>query len=114
MEKKLITDAARELRTRQTEAEKILWFKIRDKQFHGIKFRRQEPIGNFIADFVCYEKKLILEIDGQPHKETSTKINDSQRTKWLKEQGFKVLRFWNSEIQNDIESVLEKIQNSLR
>lgn len=105
-----MTGAARELRARQTEAEKILWFKLRDKQFNGIKFRRQEPIGNYIVDFVSFEKKLILEIDGNPHKEISTKTYDNQRTLWLQEEGFRVLRFWNSDILNNVETVLEKIK----
>ncbi len=109
MEKNPITEAARELRARQTEAERILWFKLRDNHLHGDKFRRQEPIGNFIVDFVCYEKKLILEIDGNPHKEASTKINDNKRTEWLHQQGYEVLRFWNNEILNDITSVMKKI-----
>jgi very-short-patch-repair endonuclease len=109
-----MTGPARALRARQTEAERVLWFKLRDNQFYGIKFRRQEPIGNYIVDFVCFEKKLILEIDGNPHKETSTKRNDNQRTLWLQEEGFKVLRFWNSEVLDDVEGVLEKIKNLLR
>jgi very-short-patch-repair endonuclease len=109
MDNNIITGAARELRTRQTEAERIIWYKLRDKQLCGIKFRRQEPIGNYIVDFVSFDKKLILEIDGSPHKKTLTKINDNRRTLWLQEQGFKVLRFWNSDILNDIEDVLKKI-----
>jgi 5-methyltetrahydrofolate--homocysteine methyltransferase len=99
---------------KQTEAEKRLWFKLRDKQLYGIKFRRQEPVGKYIVDFVCFEKKLIIEIDGNPHKETEVKTNDNQRTIWLKEQGFRVLRFWNGDITNNLESVLKKINNSLK
>jgi very-short-patch-repair endonuclease len=109
-----LTNAARELRTKQTEAERILWFKLRDKQFDKTKFRRQEPIGNYIVDFVCFEKKLIIEIDGNPHKETRTKINDNQRTLWLQGEGFRILRFWNSEVRNNIEGVLGKIKKSLK
>jgi 5-methyltetrahydrofolate--homocysteine methyltransferase len=80
----LISEAAKELRQRQTEAEKILWFKLRDKQLNKVKFRRQEPVGNYIVDFVNYENKLIIEIDGSPHKKTTVKTNDIQRTLWLK------------------------------
>src|SRR4030042_4329547 len=109
-----MTGAARELRTRQTEAEKILWSRLRDKHYYGIKFRRQEPIGNYIVDFVCFEKKLILEIDGNPHKETWVKINDNQRALWLQGEGFRILRFWNSEVLNNVEGVLGKIKKALK
>jgi len=110
----LIAEAARELRQRQTEAEKILWFRLRDRQLCGVKFRRQEPIGNYIVDFVSFEKKLILEIDGNPHKEIETKINDNQRTLWLQGEGFRVLRFWNADILSDLGKVIEKIKENLK
>lgn len=110
----LIAEAARELRKRQTEAEKILWFKLRDKQLCGVKFRRQEPIGNYIVDFVSFENKLILEVDGNPHKEIETRTNDYQRMLWLKGEGFRVLRFWNGDILNNVGGVLEKITDNLR
>jgi very-short-patch-repair endonuclease len=109
----LIAEAARELRQRQTEAEKLLWARLRDRQLCGVKFRRQEPIGNYIVDFVSFETKLILEIDGNPHKEMETKINDNQRTLWLQGEGFRVLRFWNADILNDVKGVLEKIKGNL-
>jgi very-short-patch-repair endonuclease len=109
----LIAEAAKELRQRQTEAEKILWFRLRDRQLCGVKFRRQEPIGNYIVDFVSFETKLILEIDGNPHREMETKINDNQRTSWLQGEGFRVLRFWNADILNDVKGVLEKIKDNL-
>ena len=105
--------AARELRQKQTEAEKRLWFKLRDKQACGIKFRRQEPIGAYIVDFVNFDYKMIVEIDGSPHNKTETKINDGYRTQWLQSEGFKVLRFWNSEILNDINGTVEKIKDIL-
>jgi very-short-patch-repair endonuclease len=110
----LIIEAAKKLRQRQTEAEKMLWFRLRDKQLCGLKFRRQEPIGNYIVDFVSFEEKLVLEIDGNPHKEIETKINDNQRTLWLQGEGFRVLRFWNADILNDVEVVLEKIIDNLK
>jgi very-short-patch-repair endonuclease len=109
MGKNIMTDAARELRMRQTEAERILWSRLKGKQFEGVKFRRQEPIGNYIVDIISYEKKLILEIDGNPHREKMSKLSDHQRTLWLQSQGFRVLRFWNYEVLNDIERVLKKI-----
>ena len=109
----LIAEAARELRQRQTEAEKILWFRLRGRQLGGIKFRRQEPIGSYIVDFISFETKLIHEIDGSSHKGMEAKINDSQRTLWLQGEGFKVLRFWNADVLNDVEGVLEKIKGNL-
>ena len=114
MENNSISEAAKELRKRQTEAEKRLWFKLRDKQLYGAKFRRQEPVGNYIVDFVCFEKKLVLEIDGNPHKHTDVKRNDKQRTAWMQSEGFKVLRFWNADILNNIEVVLKKVKDCLR
>jgi len=109
----LIAEAAKELRQKKTKAEEMLWVKLRDRQLCGVKFRRQEPIGNYIVDFVSFEKKLILEIDGNPHKKIEIKINDNQRTLWLRDEGFKVLRFWNADILNDVEGVLEKIKGVL-
>ena len=110
----LIYGAAKELRQRQTEAEKRLWFKLRDKRICGVKFRRQEPIGSFIVDFVNYDKKLVIEIDGSPHNETEVKLNDNQRTLWLQSEGFKVLRFWNAEIMDNLNKVVEKIRYNLK
>jgi very-short-patch-repair endonuclease len=114
IEENPITRAAKELRRRQTETEKRLWFKLRDNQACGVKFRRQEPIGKYIVDFVNYENKLIIEVDGNHHTETEVKINDADRTRWLKSEGFKILRFWNSEIMRNLEKVIEKIKENLQ
>jgi len=108
-----ISGAAKELRQRQTEAEKRLWFKLRDNQIYGLKFRRQEPIGNFIVDFVNYDKKVVIEIDGGPHRGKETARYDQQRTQCLETEGFKVLRFWNSEIIDNLDKVVEKIKSFL-
>ncbi len=78
-----------------------------------MKFRRQEPIGSYIVDFVNYENKLVIEVDGSRHKETETKINDNYRTEWLRSEGFKILRFWNSEVLKNTKAVLDEINNSL-
>jgi very-short-patch-repair endonuclease len=109
-----MTDAAKKLRQRQTEAERKLWFKLRDKQLGGVKFRRQELIGKYVVDFVSFEKKLILEVDGSPHKENEVKMNDRQRTSWLQSEGFKVLRFWNADVMNNVESVINRIKENLK
>ncbi len=96
---------AKELRTNSTEAEKLLWNRLRAKSL-GHKFRRQEPIGNFIADFVCHEKKLVIELDGGQHAEAP---KDLHRTAELNKAGYQVIRFWNNEILENIEGVVENI-----
>jgi very-short-patch-repair endonuclease len=96
---------AKNLRKRSTDAERYLWKHLRSKQIEGLKFRRQEPIGKYIVDFVCYEKAVIVEADGGQHSEAV----DSERDAWLRSQGFSVLRFWNHEVITNIEGVLEMI-----
>lgn len=90
-----LTGAAKELRRNSTDAERLLWRHLKAKQLDGLKFRRQEQIGRFIADFVCYEMSLTVEADGGSH--ALEKEKDEERTTWLNSQGFKVLRFWNNE-----------------
>ncbi|MEE9352429.1 MAG: endonuclease domain-containing protein [Thiotrichaceae bacterium] len=107
-----ISDKARDLRKNQTDAEAALWKLVRAKQIEGLKFRRQHPIPPYIVDFVCTEKKLIIELDGGQHAET---INyDEKRTKYLESQSYTVIRFWNNEILNNIEGVYETLINHLR
>jgi len=103
-----LTPTARELRRNSTDAERLLWGHLKAKQFEGLKFRRQEQIGRFIVDFVCYEKGIIVEADGSQH--VLEKEKDEERTRWLNSQGFMVLRFWNHEILSNIEGVLEVIR----
>jgi very-short-patch-repair endonuclease len=103
-----LTAAAKELRQNSTDAERLLWQRLKAKQLDGLKFRRQEQVGRFIADFVCYEKGVIVEADGGQH--TLEKEKDEERTKWLNSQGFTVLRFWNNEILTNIEGVMEVIR----
>lgn len=103
-----LTEAAKVLRKNSTDAEKVLWRHLKAKQLDGLKFRRQEQIGRFIADFVCYEKGLIIEADGGQH--ASEKEKDDERTLWLNSQGFTVLRFWNNEILTNIDGVMEAIR----
>ena len=101
---------AKDLRKRSTEAEKLVWYRLRLKQLNGNKFRRQEPIGNYIVDFVCYEKKIVIELDGGQH--AIEKRKDDERDGWLKGQGFKVLRFWDNEVLKNIEGVMEVIREN--
>jgi very-short-patch-repair endonuclease len=103
---------SRQLRRIQTKEEHELWQLLRSRRLEGIKFRRQYVIGTFIVDFVSLKKKLIIEIDGRQHNKKTNKIYDISRTKFLESEGFKVLRFWNKEVLNNIEGVLEKIRIS--
>jgi very-short-patch-repair endonuclease len=98
---------ARDLRKNQTETEEILWQAIRLKQINGIKFRRQHAIGPYIADFCSPSHKLVIEVDGSPHLEQ--KDYDAQRLAYLKSKGYKVLHFWNNEVMNDLDGVIERI-----
>src|SRR5579875_2076508 len=100
-------DLARQLRKNMTEAERCLWRELRYRQIAGCRFRRQAPIGSYIADFVCFEKKLIIELDGGQHAEQITE--DATRTAWFIGQGFTVVRFWNHQVLEELDSVLEAI-----
>ena len=102
-----------ELRKNMTDAEQKLWSHIRKEQLNGYKFRRQQPIGPFVVDFVCLPKKLILEIDGGQHNSEECIKTDNQRTIYLESKGFTILRFWNNEIFDNIQGVLEQIINTL-
>jgi very-short-patch-repair endonuclease len=82
---------------------------LRNKQLTGVKFRRQQPLGKYIVDFVSFEKKLIVEIDGGQHNENQTAGQDEVRTAWLNSQGFRVVRFWNNEVIENLKGVLIKI-----
>lgn len=93
------------LRHNSTPEERRLWSRLRAKRF-GLKFRRQVPIGKYIVDFVCLEKNLIIEVDGSQHAEDE---NDTIRTAYLEQSGFKVIRFWNKEINQNLEMCLDKI-----
>jgi very-short-patch-repair endonuclease len=90
-----------------TDAEKALWRVLRSRQVMGLKFRRQHPFGDYILDFVCLEKKLIIEVDGGQHGERAKE--DETRTQNLLTAGFRVLRFWNNEVLQEIEAVKERI-----
>ena len=100
---------ARNLRKNQTPQEQKLWRFIRNNQL-GVKFKRQYPIGDYIVDFICREKWLIIELDGSQHNEDNNIINDEIRTKYLESRGFKVIRFWNNDINNNIEDVILEIK----
>ncbi len=113
MEKPSKVSRARELRLRQTEAEKMLWTRLRNMQLDGVKFRRQEPLGSYIVDFVSFDKKIIIEIDGGQHNEAQAREKDEQRTMWLEDEGFRVIRFWDNDVLLNLDGVLTKIKEVL-
>lgn len=98
---------ARILRKQMTDAERLLWKHLRDRQLHGCKFRRQHPIGPYIVDFACIEKRLIIEVDGSQHIDNAEK--DAKRSDFLKERGYRILRFWNNEVLQESDAVLNAI-----
>jgi very-short-patch-repair endonuclease len=101
----------RRLRHQQTDAERKLWFALRDRRLDGFKFVRQEAIGGYIADFACRERKLIVEADGGQHADS---VEDRRRDAELKAEGYRVLRFWNNDILKNRDGVLETILSALR
>ncbi len=102
---------SRKMRNESTEAERLLWSRLRDRQLSDSKFRRQYPIGRFIADFCCIEWKLVVELDGEQHAEHER--YDDARTASLEAAGFRTLRFWNAEVLNNVEGVVEVIAGVL-
>lgn len=102
---------ARDLRQNQTDVEGLLWQHLRDRRLAGHKFRRQHPIGAFVADFVCIERRLVVELDGGQH--ASQIEDDNRRSEYLKSKGYSVVRFWNNEVLKDTQAVLEAILRSI-
>jgi very-short-patch-repair endonuclease len=100
------TPAARRLRRDSTQAEQKLWRYLRARSLAGFKFVRQKPIGPYIVDFVCREKRVVIEVDGGQHAENS---HDAARDQWLSEHRYRVLRFWNNEVLENIEGVWDTI-----
>jgi len=103
----------RRLRRRQSDAEEKLWLNLRNRQLNGLKFRRQQSLGKYIVDFISFDVKLIIEVDGGQHNETVTTEKDEQRTKWLEGKGYQVIRFWNNDVLENVEGVLTKIKEIL-
>ncbi len=106
----LRTFRSRELRANSTDAETKLWNHIRNRQVAGCKFVRQEPVGHYICDFVCRDRCLVIEVDGGQHLESK---RDEIRDRYLTEQGYRVLRFWNNDVLSNIDGVLTEIQHAL-
>ena len=105
-------ERARQLRKNPTDAERLLWRKLRFWQLDGLKFRRQQPLGRYIVVFICLEKRLVIEVDGGQHSEQVA--YDVERDIWLRDQGFNVLRFWNYDVLKNIDGVVDVIVKTLR
>jgi very-short-patch-repair endonuclease len=103
-------DSARALRRNATDIEQLMWRLLRDRRFAGIKFRRQVPIGPFVADFASIEHKLVVELDGGQHAESRT---DARRDAFLTAQGWRLLRFWNNDLLTNRDGVLQRIHEAV-
>jgi very-short-patch-repair endonuclease len=113
MKNKHLTILARNLRRNQSDVERNLWSRLRHSQLNGVKFRRQQPVGDYIVDFISFEKKLIIEVDGGHHVEMTKHESDRVRAEYLKDRGYQVIRFWNTDIMQNIEGVIDEILNTL-
>jgi very-short-patch-repair endonuclease len=105
-----LTGLARNLRKRSTDVERLLWRHLRARQPDGLKFRRQQPIGNYIVDFACLERGVVIELDGGQHASQVRK--DRRRDRWFEVEGFTVLRFWDNEVLTNTDGVLEVVSES--
>jgi very-short-patch-repair endonuclease len=107
---KFKTNRARSLRKVTTDAEGVLWRKLRSRRLNGFKFVRQEPIGPYTVDFICREERLIIEVDGGQHADSA---HDTVRDKWLADRNYRAMRFWNNDVLTNIAGELEVIGNAL-
>src|SRR6476620_78253 len=101
--------AAKKLRAHTTPHERVLWRALKELPVEGTHFRRQAPIGPYVVDFFCPAKRLIIELDGGDHNVDATAARDSERQAWLEREGYRVVRFWNSDVARDLDAVMEKI-----
>ena len=108
---KIRTGLARRLRRDQTSAETRLWSRLRSRAIDGHKFVRQQAIGHYVVDFVCRERRLVIEVDGGQHAESS---RDLVRDRWLREHNYRILRFWNNDVMSNMDGVLETIAEALQ
>jgi very-short-patch-repair endonuclease len=104
---------AKGLRINQTTAEELLWYRLRDSRLDGHKFRRQQPLDDYIVDFICFEKKLVIEVDGGQHNEETAIEKDKSRTEWLEGRGYRVLRFWNNDILTNLDGVMDLVGKAI-
>ena len=111
MDRTTKTKLARKLRRTQSNAEAIFWREVRGRLLAGFKFRRQDPIDNYIADFVCESAKLIIELDGHQHADTEEA--DLRRTTVLESNGYRVVRFWNDDVYDNLDGVMSEVLREL-
>ncbi|HEY0326715.1 MAG TPA: DUF559 domain-containing protein [Allosphingosinicella sp.] len=111
MAEKRLTAVTRKLRGNATDAEALLWSRLRGRQIEGCKFVRQFPIGNAVADFACRSSRLVVELDGGQHSERTEQ--DAERTRNIEAHGYRVIRFWNHDVLGNIDGVLEAIRQEL-
>jgi very-short-patch-repair endonuclease len=104
---------AKGLRRKQTDAEARLWYYLSNRHIEGAKFRRSQQIGNYIVDFVCFEKKLVIEIDGGQHNESLNKRRDEERTRVLTDKHYNVIRYWDNDVLQNTDGVLENIRQTI-
>jgi very-short-patch-repair endonuclease len=104
-----LTKTARVLRRRQTEDERKLWARLRDRRLNGLKFRRQAPCGSYVVDFLCEAAQLIIELDGSHHGAAEQMESDAARTRHLNSLGYEVLRVWNADLKSNVDGVLDRI-----
>ena len=107
-----LSPRAKRLRRDETDAERKLWMRLRDRQVNGAKFRRQQPIGRYIVDFFCPESRLVIELDGGHHADQVEA--DMRRTDFLTKSGYRVLRFWDNDVLAATEAVMQKIAEELK
>lgn len=112
MRNKLTQARARKLRNQATDAERLLWRHLRLRQLGGFRFRRQVPVDGYVADFACMEVKLVIELDGGQHQEQTA--HDGHRDALISAKGYRILRFWNNQVFEETNAVLEVILNELR
>lgn len=109
-----LTTLTKSLRIHQTPWESKLWYHLRGGRFYGLKFKRQVPMDRYIVDFCCQENRLVIELDGGQHSEAKTKSVDLEKQAYLEAKGYKVLRFWNNELESNLEGVLEIIRRNIK
>lgn len=109
--KKRLTPVARNLRRNRTDAEALLWSRLRNRQLENAKFRFQAPFDDYVADFLCHSASLIIELDGSQHADSA---QDKNRDAVMEIAGYRVIRFWNTEVFENLEGVLEEIRQAVR
>ena len=109
----MANESARHLRRNRTEAERRLWWRLRELKHAGFKFRQQVPIDHFVVDFACLSQRLIVEVDGGTHSTDREVARDVRRERYLKDQGFRIVRVWNSDVRQNLEGVMDTIVAAL-